>query len=1705
MKIIATAALLTTAAIISTAQQPELVVPVGHMGNVNTMTFSPDNRFLATASEDRTAKVWDVRSGKLLHDLQGHTDNVFRAFFNTDGTQVVTISRDNTVKTWDIETGAILESVFSPVLLRERMAFSNDGTMLLSQNDLSDSETAILSLWRRKDDDWQLVHNFSGAYGMGRPFSPDGLRIMYVTNEGTVTVASTQNGTILQTFEKVPDLQYQGEFSPDGRFIAISSDAGLKIFDTLSGKLAGAFSSSTELFTFNNAGNVIALLTLEGEIRIIRVPDGKVLHLIPSSSLGAPAINTLLFSPDDNLLLIPTYDASIKLWDIRNNLVKDVIPGSYPAAFSHDGNFIAAAANAGLGLWSESLDQVPRIYEAGTGHLRHELKGHSKYISTAKFSPDGNMVLTDSWDRSARLWDIRNGRLSATLTGHSILIHSVEFSPDGKYILTGSKNETANLWDARTGSLLFSIIGDTAVDRVRYDTEFYAKFSPDNRFILCYTRYANFVRIYSMPEGELLYHLDFPAPVLHAVFSHGSNALAVATSEGTAGIWNLNTGNQISRIGEANFLPPRYGEGTLKAPVLSSDGNILILFNSPGEPEVRDALTGHILYVLESGLTFPADPFSPDSQYLITMNSDETDFYSGPGYTTEVRNAKTGEVIFSLKGESCPENAFSQDNSKFITFSAKGEINIWNTQTGKLIIRIPADTGDFGSVPSLIRFTPAGDKIITANFDGVIKVVDLKKGKTLKAFKLEEPFFPDQHFSSDGRYFMNITPNGNMQLWDFQVMKAVRDFEWKFNNALPFGSGNMFAFPEDKANDPLSVETFLFSPDGKYVLLSASDGTTTIIESLSGKVLKSFEPQNKPEEFDFYLSDKVFIGPFSPDGRTILGHYDGRDKIWDMEKGDWLPLAENTDRLADYTPDGRSVFEIRENGLKIIDVQTGEEKSFIEFPVFEGAQYTFSSDGRVLLASLNNKCSLWDTEKGEILLTLGESEDISDIPPVPAIDHESGFSSLIFSPDDQYIVTHSSFDIKLWNTADGGLLYNIPLEMETGGIASEPFSPDGKNLAVEMSTIRFDERYRLQGGDGYRVVSNTALIEVSSGVITRNFEGTTLPANGVISPPFSPDGRSILTLSEENAFTLWDVQSGALRHSPGWNDPGRMAGSAFFSRDGNYLLTTSFRANDLGYITKYEPLDLWNTSSGKLVRTIDIGSTRPSDIDWERAAIVSHINSKISLHSIVTGEERVSFLGVDDNDYVFILPSGYYMGSPRGVKSLSWRIGSKLYDFDQWDLQYNRPDKVLEQLGNTDPSLVQMYRKAYLKRLNKAGFTEEMFSSGWHTPVSEILNIEDFAVSVTEPLKKLVVSLSDSLYKLDRFNVWVNDVPVAGRNGFSLRGENSGNLVRTVEVILSAGRNKLQVSCTNEKGVESLKELVEVIYIPSVEVKPDLYLIAMCVSNYSDPYYDLTYAVKDGRDIVSMFSLKEGIGGEYNRVYVDTLFDSHATKEEFFSLKERLRLTRVDDQVILFVSGHGLLNAEADFYFATADIDFSKPEVRGISFEDMESLFDSIPARQKLIMMDACHSGEYDREEDAEIYALRAGSRGEGEQSGGTVREYDFGSQRGAASNTGVNLKSSFQLMQELFSGLDKGTGTIAISAAAGRGYALESAVWNNGVFTYSIINGLKNKAADKNGDNKVTISELKEYSVTEVEKLTNGNQKPTARREVGGADWRIW
>jgi WD40 repeat protein len=88
------------------------------------------------------------------------------------------------------------------------------------------------------------------------------------------------------------------------------------------------------------------------------------------------------------------------------------------------------------------------VWDAHSGAEVFTLKGHTGWVLSASFSPDGSRVVTGSWDGTARVWDAKTGAEVLTLKGHNY-VNSASFSPDGSRIVTGSNDSTAKVWDAR--------------------------------------------------------------------------------------------------------------------------------------------------------------------------------------------------------------------------------------------------------------------------------------------------------------------------------------------------------------------------------------------------------------------------------------------------------------------------------------------------------------------------------------------------------------------------------------------------------------------------------------------------------------------------------------------------------------------------------------------------------------------------------------------------------------------------------------------------------------------------------------------------------------------------------------------------------------------------------------------------------------------------------------------------------------------------------------------------------------------------------------------------------------------------------------------------------------------------------------------------------------------------------------------------------
>ena len=423
-----------------------------------------------------------------------------------------------------------------------------------------------------------------------------------------------------------------------------------------------------------------------------------------------------------------------------------------------------------------------------------------------------------------------------------------------------------------------------------------------------------------------------------------------------------------------------------------------------------------------------------------------------------------------------------------------------------------------------------------------------------------------------------------------------------------------------------------------------------------------------------------------------------------------------------------------------------------------------------------------------------------------------------------------------------------------------------------------------------------------------------------------------------------------------------------------------------------------------------------------------------------------------------------------------------------YDMYFNRPDSVLLKSGSTNAGFNQLIANTVEKRKRyyPAKNLEDLLKN---SPLFSVLNKNNIPDVINMPELKLTVKAESVSGKpITALHVIDNGVPVFGNKGFAV--SSPGAVVEsTITIPLVKDRNSLQVYAADAEGLISSAENISVVGdFPAPA--PKTYFIGIGVSNYLDNSMNLHYADKDIRDLAAEFSKK------FPGSSIDTFINTRATAENILAIKNKLKQTGIEDRVVISLSGHGLVDTGSNFYFATHDIDFNDPAKKGLKYNDIENLLEDIPARKKLLLIDACHSGEIDR--DVQIDSLE-----QSDSSG--LKEYAPKGFVVKTTEKSVGLQNSFELMKELFADVSKNNGTVVISAAGGLEYALEDAKYSNGVFTYAIKKGLLEKAADKNTDGDVSVNELKEYVSKTVEELTKGKQKPTTRKEVLEFDWKLW
>lgn len=1089
--------------------------------------------------------------------------------------------------------------------------------------------------------------------------------------------------------------------------------------------------------------------------------------------------------------------------------------------------------------------------------------------------------------------------------------------------------------------------------------------------------------------------------------------------------------------------------------------------------KIWDYYSGKLLSTLD-GFIYPIvfAKFSLDGNKIVV----------GSYENVKVYDAKTAQMLFSIDNIANVVNIdFSPDNKSIVI--SHGDIAVYDINNGKKKFELKGEVR-----VENVFFSKNGDKLLTKRYrSNIVKIWDIQSGEVIKEVVLFATPILSMEKSLDNQ-IIAACQNG-VKLFDIDTLE-----------------GSKFLLENIK-----TIKSAKFSVNQDHIILIKNDSVLNYInlnnKQVNEKTFKKSAIFNAESLNDsilkikFYNSREVQLWNVNSDILRRVGCKDitkmGTERVF-------IDLYDGNSFLASY-PEFNFIYDFENKNSPVSDVKispNGEE--FI----------SGSSSGWIQIwkkNQLNSPFYYKHKEKGT----------------------EYGVKNIYLDPSGKYIASvNVSGQLRLW-PMNPNEAFNSYIKGACC-VKSLAFSRDGKHLLYTTSSSAYiysmvEQKIVLSFSGGKQYIKS-AIFDCSERFVLITFSNRQVVILDVKNqqPIFSPIGEfdssifvgtdfkgydTRLLLKNKNSLQYWDFQKKKLIDSTKLMITGATIGWYLKNtKEGNIILHDS---NNKFIVLKssnnYERM-VWENgmSSEEIIRKkretfIERIVERkknellPEKFFTSKNVEIKDVNNNTVLgisseESIVrydlSNENEICKISIIDSvNYVITTPNGYYSCPNESAKLLHYVTKDlKVITFEQLDVKYNRPDKVLQAIGNTDTTLIQSYKRAYEKRIEKLRIDTTSFTDDYNVPEAGFVNSEP---KIENGRVVLRIKGEDKKSKLAQFNVWVNEVPVYGLRGVSIRHLNSYKLDTSITIQLSEGENRIETSVRNLNGIESYRMPLIIKYNPETKPKEKVYFVGIGIDKFKDNSRNLMYSVTDIRVLAAEMQKKYGS----NLVIVDTLINTKVTIENVKALKKKLLKTTVNDKVIVAYSGHGLLNAKNDYYLATYSVDFKKPEENGLNYDDLESIIDSIPARKKLLLLDACHSGEVDRgdpiiDNKTDIANNTTAANKEGTKSGPKPLENPLKNRLG--------LKNSFELMQSLFVNVGKNTGTTIFTAAAGKQAAYESNKLGHGVFTYFIIDAFRNKPT-------LTVSKLKEFVSQNVEKESKKSQIPTSRSEMIAVDWILW
>ena len=725
-----------------------------HKENISHISFSPNNTFVVSASEDDTVRLWKLDNWwKFFYAHRDFFATEQKRSFNKLLTATFTPASQFFGKLEIWQNG---RSLITPIIFTKfsyNFSFSPNSQNFITSTVFDYSYVPKLNL---QDIEIALHSNNNSVKNI--KVSPDGKTIAAISydNNNEFIQLWNREGNFIKTLKhKQVEKLY---FSPDSQTIASLSDTKIKFWNQ-DGKLLGDFDGHNQKIEYpiiskdkqlvaTRSRNQIKLLNLNDKSvinlgghyrkieKIIFSPNSQIIASIGDDNFAklwrrdgtyigelehTDQVESLYFSRDSKKIITLSYNENrpensmIKLWQSDGIPMKPYQIDDYGinnVQLNPDGNVIVSTSSNVVKLWNPD------------GKLIKILKGHYGKINDVEFSPDGKIIATASDDKTIRLWNSKDGQEIKTLRGHKYPVQSIEFSPDGNVFASidddgeyTKKEEKIIFWD-REGNRLKTIEGNEVSFQDENNTITSISDGPKCDTLTFWQ--LNGEKLETPKESQFCEEFS---GILG--YSFDRQTIAWGKVEYPLKLWSID-GELINSFKGHN--------ATVSSVSFSPDGTKIVSASYDDTIKIwhRD---GRLIKTIQQDDDVNTVTFSPDGQTILSGSDDETlKLWS-----------LDGKLIHTFEGHTdIVTKATFSPNGKIIVSRGGDDVILWDTKTKK-----STSIKNDDSVKS-ISFSPQGDILAIEHENGKV-TLHLLNGIFVKKTKLYTTnSFLGEKFSADG-------------------------------------------------------------------------------------------------------------------------------------------------------------------------------------------------------------------------------------------------------------------------------------------------------------------------------------------------------------------------------------------------------------------------------------------------------------------------------------------------------------------------------------------------------------------------------------------------------------------------------------------------------------------------------------------------------------------------------------------------------------------------------------------------------------------------------------------------------------------------------------------------------------------------------------------------------------------------------------------